>query len=468
VHSKDITIGVPEWKGYTNADGSGVYFDLLRKVYSDENLKIKIDSYNRTLAKFHNNELDMVIGVFREDIKQGIFPHWYLDTEAPITAFYNKKNTQLTHLSDLEKLTVSWLRGYKFDNFIPYVTSPYLVNKISTGFELVAKKRVDVFIDYPYNLPEIYKKELATLDIMPSRHIYVAFQRSKLGEKLAEQYDNMMPKLRASGELANIYTIDYENSKLADFDQNKEKFIIKTSVTKEKSREKEEPIESKVLDLLIDKNQNFNIELQMGSLTTTDNQVESNICYSNKLKTKERLKKYIFSKPMSIYMGLRLHSDEQIEVTQPIDIAWLLKEHPRKTLSIIKERSYTDSLDNQLNSILSKQVNYLQGDVDDYLNAFSTNKVDFIIEYPSTISNAANFPNKDKFYSYRIKGADNYNLGHIMCKDTSSNKQFIKSINETLTSLYDNQYFIDILYSEVDKNSQKDFYQYYDEAFKIE
>jgi len=54
-----------------------------------------------------------------------------------------------------------------------------------------------------------------------------------------------------------------------------------------------------------------------------------------------------------------------------------------------------------------------------------------------------------------------------MCKKTVHNKQFIQSINETLTSLYSSQYFIDILYSEAGENSKKDFYRYYDEAFKV-
>jgi len=467
LHTKELTIGVPEWQGYTNADGSGVYFDLLRKAYPDDTFNIKIDSYNRTLANFHNNKLDIVIGVFREDIQQGIFPHWFLDTEAPITAFYNPEKTQLTHLSDLEDLTVSWIRGYKFNHFIPYVANPYLVNKISTGFELVTKNRVNVFIDYPYNVPQKYQQDLASLEVMPSRHIYLAFQRNASGSNLAEQYDKMMPELRDSGVLADIFSQSYESSKLSNFDPNKERFIIKTSVAKKQPRSITEPIEDKVLDLLIDKNESYNIELQIESLQSINKQATNNTCYSNKLKNEQRQQKYIFSRPMSIYIGLRLFSKYPLNITEPVNIESLLKENPDKTLSVIKGRSYSNSIDKQLTSLQAAQVDFMLGDIDSYLDTFSANKNNLIIEYPSTIAHSAILSNSSELYSYQIKGAYTYNLGHIMCKKTKKNKQFIQSINKTLTSLYSSQYFIDILYSEADKNSQKDFYRYYDKEFKV-
>ena len=207
--------------------------------------------------------------------------------------------------------------------------------------------------------------------------------------------------------------------------------------------------------------------MQVSPLHPTNEQSANNNCYSNKLKTESRLQKYIFSKPMTLYMGLRLFSKHKITNVEPLDIALLLKENPSKHLAALKERSYTDHLDNQLSSLRPEQVNYNQGDVDSYLKAFNTDSVDFIIEYPSTISNSTILSNKNKLFSYPIKGAKDYNLGHIMCKNTPSNKRFIQDINKTLTSLYDSQYFINILYLEVDENSQKDFYRYYDEAFKI-
>jgi hypothetical protein len=465
-YAKELTVGVPEWKGYTNADGSGVYFDLLRKTFPDDTFNIKIDTYNRTLANFHKNKLDIVIGVFREDIKQGTFPHWFLDTEAPITAFYDPKITQLTHLSDLEDLSVSWLRGYKFNNFIPYVTSPYLVNTLATGFELVTKNRVNVFIDYPYNVPDRYQQKLASLEVMPARHIYLVFQQNNFGSALAEQYDKMMPQLRDSGALTDIFALNYTSSKLDDFNPDKEKIILQTSVTQKQPRSRSEPIESKVLDLLINKNETYNIELQIESLSSAGNTFEKNVCFSNKLKTEARLRQYIFSQPMSLYMGLRIFSKQKITVTEPIDIALLLKNTPSKVLAMMKGRSHTDKLDNQLSTLLSEQIKYLPGDVDSYLNAFNDNNIDFIIEYPSTIENSKTFSNNNKLFSYRIKGADSYNLGHIMCKNTPSNKLFIQRINEVLTQLYSSQYFIDILSSEVNKNNQTDFYRYYGEAFK--
>jgi len=133
----------------------------------------------------------------------------------------------------------------------------------------------------------------------------------------------------------------------------KYKFIIKTSVAKKQPHSITEPVEDKVLDLLIDKNESYNIELQIESLQSINKQVADNICYSNKLKNEQRLRKFIFSKPISLYMGLRLFSKYPLKITEPIDIALLLKENPDKNLSVIKGRSYSDRLDKQLTSLLN-------------------------------------------------------------------------------------------------------------------
>ena len=40
-HIRKVTFAAPAWEGYTNADGSGLYWDLLKQVYAPYGLDVK-------------------------------------------------------------------------------------------------------------------------------------------------------------------------------------------------------------------------------------------------------------------------------------------------------------------------------------------------------------------------------------------------------------------------------------------
>lgn len=468
--AEQLKIGISEWRGYTNADGTGIYFDLLKKTYPQHTFIIKPDSYNRTIANFNKGELDLIVGIYREDIAEGILPHWHLDTEAPITAYYADKTLNIERLADLKNLTVSWIRGYRFDNFIPYVKTPYLVNDVQTGFELLEKGRIDVFIDFPYNLPTKNQTTLISFEIMPPRHIYIGFQHNKFGALLSQQWDSAMLKLRESGELAKIFSDVYINSELDTFNPNKQTFIIKTSTValeNDKEAQQTETIERSVLNLIVEKNEQYNIELTYGELDLTISNKEQNICFSNKLKTAKRLETFIFSKPMTMYMGQRLYSKTVLNLTEPIALPLLLKTEPSKSLGVVEGRSYSQNIDHTLQTLPSKQVVRLSKNTNTYFKMFNGKRVDYIIEYPSIIADYWKTLNVESPYSYSIDGANEYNIGYIMCNNTTDGKEFIKAINKALTALYKTKRFSDILHSELDKYSKDKFYQYFDEVFKI-
>jgi len=470
--AQKLRVGVPEWRDYTNADGSGIYFDLLRAVYPDHELDIHIDSYHRTLSKYHNKQIDIVIGAYREDITQGLLPNWFLDTESPLTAYYKADTTTLKHLSDFEHLTVSWIRGYKFENLISYVKQPYLVNTVDMGFKLLNKSRVDVFIDYPQNVPEQYEEIFSSFEVIPAKHLYLSFQKNKYGKILADTFDKQMATLRESGKLAAIYGENYHASELDSFNANRETMVLHTSILRTGLLEQKanvEPIEKRVLDLLIERNTEFNIELDYSTDEKNIQEREGHaICYSNRLKTQARLKQYFFSQPMTMYGGLRLFSKEPIKQKEPIDIQQLLAGASNRHLGLVRNRSYSEKIDKLIQHIdKSKTINLL-GNSDTYINVFFGDRVDYIIEYPSIIKSVWDPVVQGAIYSYQIKGAPLYNLGHIMCEKSAEGKQIIDSVNKALNSLYQSEYFINIFYEKVDEKNKQSFYSQFKRLFSVE
>src|SRR5688572_6976400 len=87
-----ITFITESWEGYTNTDGTGVYLELIKKVFEpDHNVVIKYVPWKRAMTTFAKGDIDGIIGASSNHRNLGI------RTEIPIdyayfTAFFLKSN----------------------------------------------------------------------------------------------------------------------------------------------------------------------------------------------------------------------------------------------------------------------------------------------------------------------------------------------------------------------------------------
>ena len=164
-------------------------------------------------------------------------------------------------------------------------------------------------------------------------------------------------------------------------------------------------------------------------------------------------------------MGQRLYSRQKLTLAEPIDLSLLLKDDRSQSLGIIDGRSYGNGIDKVLNSLSPSQLVTISQSSNTYFRVFNGKRIDYIIEYPSIISEYLKTSNIAVPYSYELKGETEYNIGYIMCSDNATSRSFIDTINETLSGLYKEQYFFDVFYSELDGYSKNKFYQYFEEVF---
>lgn len=470
-YAQQIKVGSDEWPGFTNADGTGIYYTLLKRIYGEHNLEIKIDAYNRVLNSFHHNNLDIAIGVYREHVQQAIIPDWFLDTEYPVIAFYDPSVTTITNVSDIKNKLTSWKRGYHFELFISDIKNVYLVNNNETGFELLNKKRVDVFMDYPKNIPQKYLNKFSSFEIVPSRHIYLAFQNTENGKLLAEKFDQSMTKLRASGELAKIFGDEYQHSDLAKFDTDLKQMVIITedaSLTNVSGEINKKTLENQLFNLIRANLKGYNIEFKVlhSLLEINKYQNKENTCFDLMIKTGEREKNFIFSKPSSLYMGLRLYSKTKLNTPQPIDLKKLLAKKATVKLGVRAGRSYGSKVDKQLKAIDKSQIVEIPSTNYSKLSSFQAGSFDYMIEYSEEVAKFWPLVSNEKLYSYPIKNINEYVLSHMMCGKTDTNKAFITAYNKALKTTINSGMFFDIHYRTISEDSQTDFVKYFEEAFK--
>ena len=293
-------------------------------------------------------ELDVVIGVYKDDVPNALFPKWHLDMEYPVSAFYNEKLNTIRQSSDLYNKRLSWLRGYKFNRYISLNQKNIIVDDINKGFDLLANQQVDAFIDYSYNLTAEEAKLYSSFEVVPSRHIYVAFQHNIFGKTLAKLFDKNMQKLRDEAKLATIYGEEYPYSKLASFSPNKKKIVIfSNSVSLLAENNSENTNNRQTLRFLFDGLDGYEFEHKtLKDISEIYRYTrKNNVCFTDLIKTEEREKHLISSKPISLYLGLQLYSTEKLNTTSPVKLDELLRSDSKLLLGTVNGRSYGSNLD---------------------------------------------------------------------------------------------------------------------------
>jgi len=196
-----------------------------------------------------------------------------------------------------------------------------------------------------------------------------------------------------------------------------------------------------------------------------------NICVVNRIKTKERLKKYIFSLPINLFIGRRLYQNIEFPpltlVDKPnssINLATLFTQKPDAKILITKQISYGDKLDAQLaklpekNKVLRNGGEHEKGIIDMFLKG----RTEFSLLYPQQ---AFTFITNKEVRSYAIESIEPYVLGHLMCTKNAETREFIKKIDLHLSTEINTKELLDIHLEFINPNDKTMFTHYFLEAF---
>lgn len=213
----NLKIVSEEWNGYTNEDGSGLYWDIIRAALADSGLRPQFLTmpWKRAEMLAINGDVDAIAGVYYEPSRYTI-PHWHISIEDPV-ALLAAPTAQLTLPLTLEQLAgrrISWIRGYDFDRTLlqNIAVEPVEVSQRTQAVRLVASGRADFMIDYETFIRQAATEQSIKLDtgyqihiLAPGKKLYLAFHKSEQARLWAQQFDAGMTKLVASGEIYDIY-----------------------------------------------------------------------------------------------------------------------------------------------------------------------------------------------------------------------------------------------------------------------
>lgn len=207
-----INIATENWIGYTNHDGSGYYFDILRRIFPSAEWQLKIDivPFSRVRYLLHHHKADLALGFYPDDKTYSIYSDLPIEVDTVDVAVTPELAALWQGIDSLAQKKVQALLDYRFDELIPVpmyyeesVNLLDLLNRVNQG-------KIDAVLDYkPAMLSKVAElsqpRQFVIIENVFRLEVYFVFSQTKKGERLKVHFDTELQKLIDSGELDQLF-----------------------------------------------------------------------------------------------------------------------------------------------------------------------------------------------------------------------------------------------------------------------
>ncbi len=222
VEVKEIQVVSAHWPEYTNEDGTGAYWEIVKAIYEPAGIQVSTRTMPWVRAEWSviNKQSDALLGTYllKGEYAKGLkFPKWHISVEEPIVAVFKKgaiNNWKNGGIKLLKNLKVAWIRGYEFDlNLLKGINiHKHVITYPEQALTMVDLGRMDVFLDYESNIRKSAQKAKIDLEgnlelklAKSGNKLFVAFADTHKTKALIKIYDQRMKELVASGAIKKIY-----------------------------------------------------------------------------------------------------------------------------------------------------------------------------------------------------------------------------------------------------------------------
>lgn len=222
--NKEIIIVSEAWEFATEKDGSGLYFDIMRKVFEPLGYTIKTitTTYSRSVYLVQTQKMDVFLGSYIDEQEKILYPYWHFDTEQ-ISAVY--KASVIPVWSGEETLkgrSVGWIKGYDYHDYLNIRLNFHEVQSRRQGLSMVYTDRLDVLLDAKEEFEEEFKLGYLQRDAFEMANVmalklYPGFVNNEKGQELRRIYDERFETLLMKGEIKRLFEqYEWEDFPFAD------------------------------------------------------------------------------------------------------------------------------------------------------------------------------------------------------------------------------------------------------------
>lgn len=205
-----IMLSTENWPGFTNADYSGAYFDLVNLLLPKQQfaLKVRFTIFSRALYDIEQKSADIALAISIADSKKDILLSANPMDQDRIVALYNPGRFTITNIDDLRELRLAWNLAYDYGRILDIDSKGYEVINTQQGIDLVDKNRVDAYLA-ELSLLQNYDRKIKLLSLtwkpISTDNVYVGFADNDKGRYLKCYWDNAFNAALENGSLQKLY-----------------------------------------------------------------------------------------------------------------------------------------------------------------------------------------------------------------------------------------------------------------------
>lgn len=212
---KTIRIATPAWEKQTNEDGTGLFFDIIRRIYEPEGIKMafEIVPWKRAENMVALNHADAMLCVAEQNIGDQLSSRYPIYADSVVAIFKKEKAAKWNGQKSLEKMKAIWLRGYDMHKNPGMGELKLNFDEIDShdqAWKMLKNNRAEVYIETLVDVWEPAKRNGIDMnnyqaETLWTENYYVAFSKSDKSKELIEIYDKKIPEMLQSGELKKLF-----------------------------------------------------------------------------------------------------------------------------------------------------------------------------------------------------------------------------------------------------------------------
>jgi polar amino acid transport system substrate-binding protein len=208
----EIIFASEERSNATNRDGTGLYWDIFRAVYSSMGIetKIIIHSYNGSVSLVKQHKADAAVGICPDSIRGAVLSRYPFVKDYVLVLFKKDKFRQWDGQQTLKNKRVAWIKGYAYDE---YLEVPVIKKEYDTRAAILRRldrDQIDFFMDTRNDVESVLNKGIIdvtryTIETVLELERYLVFANNNKGKELKKIFDFRFPYLVKTGEIERLY-----------------------------------------------------------------------------------------------------------------------------------------------------------------------------------------------------------------------------------------------------------------------
>ena len=208
--AESIDVATDTWKGFSEKDGSGLYFDVLREVFTPHNIAINISflPHSRATASVRRAENDMVPGVYTDFFPEHYYSKFPIEMESVDAAMRKETFLEWRQRGTIDSYHVAARYGAFLNQYYDVGEKYTEIRTIEAMIKMLSSGRIDVVLNYKREMEDAIKSmqvdNVVIVESMFKRPAYFVFADTEKAQRLKRLFDQAMPEIIKSGKMKKL------------------------------------------------------------------------------------------------------------------------------------------------------------------------------------------------------------------------------------------------------------------------